>query len=259
MKYRSSINVRKIIQTSSIFAVAAVLLSQSSVNAQSAAMANNELKSLVSTMQSEVDRRLVATDNATKAVEGSNTLAPSAKKTLLSALSSSKTSLTDLKSETSSTKDSAEAKALGAKINEQYSQYASANAAANTAKDTDAQQETVNQLGTLADDAQAKIDEAGANDQDVSSLQEQLKIIEQLIQSIAAIIASVIALILSLATGNFAEALVIFQTILEQLGINITAIDSAQGMLEGLITSFGQISFGASAGPGTDKAANANN
>ncbi len=237
----------------SIAFMAALLLVQAPVQAQSTALATNELKTLVSKMKTEVDRRLSSTNDGIKAVEGSNLLSASTKKTILSTLTESRTALNNLKREIDNVKDFESAKELATRVESQYEQYANANAAAYTLKDGDAQQQTADQLESLADDAQTKIDEAGAGDADVSNIQEQLKGIDQLIQSITAIITSIVALILSLATGNFSDASAIFKTILGQLGLNITSMDSAQNGLSGIIDSLASFEFSGSIGAGSDK------
>lgn len=241
-------NGRKILQTLSIAFMAALLLVQAPVNAQSAALASNELKSLVSKMKTEVDRRLASTNEGIKAVEGSNLLSLEAKKTILATLTESRTALNNLKREISNVKDYESAKELATRVEGQYEQYTNSNAAAYTLKDGDTQKQAADQLESLADDAQSKIDQAGAADADVSGLQEQLKGIDQLIQSISAIIASIVALLVSLATGNFKDAAAIFQTILGQLGLNITAMDSAQNGLSGIIDSLASFEFSGSIG-----------
>ena len=237
--------MKKIITALTVSLMSAVLIVQAPVHAQSAAIANNELKTLVSKVNKEVDRRLTSTNEGIKSVENSTLISGDEKKTLLTALKTSRTGLTDFKKQIDDAKTIDAAKAIAAKVDGQYEQYANANASAHTLKSGDAQGETAKQLESLADDAQSKIDEAGANDQDVSGLQEQLKGIDQLIQSITAIIESVVALLVALAMGNFSDAATIFKAILGQLGLNITAIDGAQTGLSGIIDSVGSFSIGA--------------
>lgn len=237
-------NVKKIVSTLSLSAMVAVLLVQAPVQAQSTAMATNELKTLVNNVKKEVDRRLASTNEGIKSVEASTLISGDEKKTILTALKTSRTGLMDFKKQIESATTMEAAREIASKVDSQYEQYATANATAYTLKDGDAQQQTAKQLESLADDAQSKIDEAGANDQDVGGLQEQLKGIDQLIESISAVIASVVALLIALATGNFSEAATIFQTILGQLGLNITSIDSAQTGLGSIIDIAGGFSFG---------------
>ena len=241
----SLLQTKRIAKTFMIAVMAFVLMTQSTVNAQSAAMANkaaeNEIKSLVAKMKTEVERRLSSTEKALKALEGSNAVPSSSKNTIADVLTKSKKALTNFKQEITGVKDLDAAKKLAKEIDDQYDQYASANATAMTLKDGDVQQQAAQQLETVADDAQSMIDTAGSSGQDVSAMQEQLKGIDQLIQSISAIIASIIALIMSLATGNFTQAMTIFQTITGQLSQNLTSIGTAQNGLTGIVESLNNI------------------
>lgn len=246
-------NVRrlnKILGTASVFVMAAVLLVQAPVQAQSAAIANDELKALVTRVKNEVDRRIVSTKEGIKSVESSSLISGEEKKTVLTALKTSLSGLTDFKSQIENAKTIDAAREIATKVDGQYEQYATTNATAHTLKSGDTQQQTAKQLESLADDAQTKIDEAGANDENVSALQEQLKGIDQLIESISAVVASVVALLVALAMGNFSEAATIFKTILGQLGLNITSIDSAQNGLSNIIDVAGSFSIGSGAGSG---------
>lgn len=248
--------MKKAVSTLVIAIMATVLVVQAPVHAQSAAMANNELKTLVAKVVKEVDRRLASTDEGIKSVEASTLISGEEKKTLLTALKTNRSGLTDFKKQIENAKTIDVARDIASKVDGQYEQYANANASAYTLKSGDAQEQTVKQLESLADDAQTKIDEAGANDQNVSGLQEQLKGIDQLIQSINGIIQSVMALLVALAMGNFSDAATIFKAILGQLGLNITAMDSAQSGLSGIIDSVISFELGGSASTGTDRAAN---
>ena len=245
MKATALLQTKKVAKTFMIAVMAFVLMSQSTVNAQSAAMANkaaeNEIKNLVTKMKTEVERRLGSTEKALKALQSSNAVSSSSKNTIADVLAKSKKSLDGFKKEITGVKDLDSAKKLATQIDEQYDQYASANATAMTLKDGDVQQQAFQQLGTVADDAQSMIDTAGSSGQDVSAMQEQLKGIDQLIQSIGAIIASILALIMSLATGNFTQAATIFQTITGQLSQNLTSIGTAQSGLTGIVESLNNI------------------
>ncbi len=229
----------KIAKTSLIAIMAVVLLTQSTVSAQSAGLATksaeNEIKALVAKMKTEVDRRLTETEKATKSLESSNSIASSSKKTIATALTASKTALEELKKQISEVKDLKTAKELAAKVDGQYDQYTNANATAQTMKDGSLQQEGFTQLQLTASDTQAMIDAAAALGKEVANMQQHMNMINQLIQSIGAIITSVILLITSLASGNFSGAFTVFQTILSQLSQNIAMITTAQVELGGIV------------------------
>jgi hypothetical protein len=228
--------------------MAVVLVAQSPLHAQQVVNTLNEdAMKVVTRIKTEVERRLGTTSQAIRAVESSNTINSSTKRTMLQALNTSKKALQDFNKQVAEVKDLQSANELAKKVDAQYEQYASAQAASITLKDGDTQQETAKDLEKLADDAQQKIDEAGSAGKDVSALQEELKGIDQLIQTINGIIASIVALLTSLATGNFSESAVIFQTIIGQLGLNITSMDSAENGLTGIISGLDGIYLGTQA------------
>lgn len=234
-------NFRSLAKSMAIAVMVVVLLTQSTVQAQSAGMASNELKNLITKMKTEVERRTGLTDNAFKALQGSNAISSSAKNAISTALTSNKNALSDFTKQLTDIKDLNVAKQLAGKIDDQYNQFASATATSFTLKDSDVQQQAFAQLGNVAKDAQSLIDTAGASGQDVSALQEQIKGIDQLVQSIGAIIASIVTLIMSLATGNFSQAAAIFQTIIGQLSQNLTSIGTAQNGLGSVVDSLNNI------------------
>lgn len=250
MKSRITLLPGTLLKTVPVFVMSLVLVSQAPVQAQSTAIQSQELKSLVSKLDKEVDTRLATTDKATKALESSNAIPASSKSTVSSALNSSKQELTDIKKQTSEVKNLKDAKALASKLDGQYGKHANASVSAMTLKDSDSQQQVFNQLKSLSGDAQSKIDQAGAGGQDVSNLQEALKGIVQLIESIGAILASIVALILALATGSFSEAATIFQAIIGQLAQNLVSSETAQNGLAGIIDGVFQLDVNFSAGAG---------
>lgn len=244
----------KFVKTFFIAVMAVVLVSQSTVSAQSAGMATKsadaELKALVAKMKTEIDRRIAQTAKAVKALESSNAISSSSKNSVAAVLAKSNDTLQKMKKEIANVKDLQSAKKLASEIDAKYDEYATTNATAHTLKDSDSQQEVQTQMATSVDDAQALVDKAGASGTDVSNLQEQLKGVKQLVQSIGAIITSVIALIMSLMTGNFSEAATIFQTILGQLTQNMQSIETAQNQLGGMSIQLG--SFGGNGGATTE-------
>lgn len=228
-----------------------VLVTQSTVQAQSATFAANELKALTAEIKTEVDRRLTATQQAIKSLKSVSAVSSTAQSAISTALTQSETALKEFKSQLSSIKDLDAAKLLASKVDSQYDQYANATATASTLKDSDAQQKTVNFLEGLGKDTQAAIDEGGAAGMDVSGLQEQMKGIKQLIESMGAILASVVALIVSLINGDYDKAWAIFQTILGQLAQNMVSMIAAQaGMGElvegakGIMIQLGTVKIG---------------
>lgn len=239
MKLLSSIKTRKFLGMIPVFAAAAVLLAQSPVHAQSAALSASELNAMITKLNTELDRRSTETDKAMDAIESSDAIPQSAKDSAKKVITENNTAINNLKSQTDSIKTTSDANSVASKIDSQFEQFANSNAMAFTLKDSDSQQATADQLQSLVSDVQSKIDEAGAGGQDMSNQQDQLKGIQQLITTIVGIIASIIALIIALAMGNFTEAAEIFMTILGQLGLNIGSIDSAQSELGGMVSSFG--------------------
>lgn len=250
-----SFNPLAMLRTFIIMVMALVLLTQSTVQAQSTTFATNELKAATAKIKTEIDRRLAATQDAMKALKSVSAVSSTAQSTIATALAQSETALKEFKTQLASVKDLDAAKLLAGKVDGQYDQYANATATAMTLKDTDKQQQTVNFLGGLGKDAQAAIDEGGAAGMDVSGLQEQMKGIKQLIESMGAILASVTALIMSLINGDYDKAWAIFQTILGQLAQNMLSMLTAQESMgevaegaKGIMLQLGTVKLGGGEG-----------
>ncbi len=232
-------SIKKVLWLMMVGIVSLVLLTQSTVQAQSATMANQELTDKLASMRTELNRRLTSSQqalDALKTVDSTDSV-----KKIEATLTKSIDAIKKLVTELDSVKDIKSAGDLAVRIEKQYDQYASANASAYAMNDTSEQKAALDKMTGLANDSQSAIDQAGAQGADMGGQQDMMKTIKQLIDTIVKIIASVIALIIAIATGqsSFSDIQPALQTIVGQLAQNITSMSTIQGMFGTIITSIG--------------------
>lgn len=244
-------SVSRFVTLTLIFISVAVIATQSTVtlmtaHAQAVAL-DKETQSVVTKVTTELNRRSAAIESASAGVARSKTLTDSQKNQLKATLDEVNSTNNGLLTKIKGVKNAAEAQLVALEVDAAYEKYQTAVGQSSLLEDSDAQSAVKQQLETTAANIQSLIDEKGAEGQDVSSEQKQMKGLDQLIETIAAIIQSIIALLLSLVAGDIGQAASIFKSILGQLGLNMESFLTVEGALSDLVGSLtGGISFGAS-------------
>ncbi|MFZ1361154.1 MAG: hypothetical protein WAS27_03975 [Candidatus Saccharimonadales bacterium] len=219
-----------------------VLLAQSPVQAQSAAMVNQELSAKITSMRTELERRLSSSQQALEYLKTPPFNATSESKKIITIITNSINEIKKLIAGLEGIKDINSAIEFAKTIEKQYDTYASANAAAYALNDANEQKGSLDAMKNLATDMQSTIDQAGASGDggDGGGQQDMMKNIQQLIQTITMIVASVIALIIAIATGHtsYEELQPIIMMIVGQLTQNMTSMISVQGMFGTVLAGF---------------------
>lgn len=206
---------------------------------------NNQLQSLLSNLNKEIDRREDATTKAQEALNSSTTISQQAKSDVSKNLGEVKTSLATTGDQAKKTTTVQGAQDLATSLNGGYDKFAINNAKAQLLKDSDSQQGIQQQLSATAASLQEKIDSQSSSQSgssgggDSGSAEEMLTNLINLITAIGAIVASIVALVLALVAGNFAEAAAIFLTILGQLAANLASILNVQSGLQVVLSMVG--------------------
>lgn len=225
----------------SVFAVVAMLATNSTVNVLSVqaqvTTQNNEVQKLLGNIEKEAKRRDVATTKATETLDKTTTLSPQAKSQVLQSLNESKKANDTTLAQAKNTKDLAGMQQLAKGLDQQYDKYATSQSQGMLLGDSDQQAQSQQQLTTTAQDIQSKLNSNKESGQDTSSQQLELDNIIELITAVAAILASVVALIVALVAGDYTQAATLFLAIVGQLAQNLATILNIQSSLELMVGS----------------------
>lgn len=258
-------NSIKLLSTSMVVAVAAVLAAQSPVNAVTAQLAQANLQTDLTNITNELTKRSEELKKVTVSLNGTigtpptgDTKSTDTKFTLGTdskecAEGDAKTKQAIDKTNKDSEKANTDIQALLSKAKEaktadatkkvatdtdtQFDQFKTANVQANIMNTVCTQKEAQTQLEDLIKQAQDKESEASEGGGDTGNMQEIIQKIIQLVAAAAAIIASVVALVMAIQAGDYAAAATIFITIVGQLAAVAEVLLGAEGQITSVIDS----------------------
>lgn len=252
-------NSVKLLSTTMVVAVAAVLAFQSPVDAVTIKLAQANLQTDLTKITGELTRRSEELQKTTASLNGtqktssgdasfnlgtdSEECAEGDKKTKQAIDKTNKdskeadASIQALLSQTKGAKTTADANKAATDADAQFEQYKIANVQANIMNTVCTQKDAQSQLTSLIEQAQSLESEASSSGQDTGSSEEIIQKIIQLVAAAAAIAASVVALIMAIQSGDYAAAMTIFITILGQLATVAEVLLGAEGELTSLVSS----------------------
>lgn len=246
MKTTSLFSKSRIITTVFAIFASALLLTHAGASAVSTAMTAAEEKAKAQEMlkatKEEVQRRIQTLKTANEELKTVTSLDAALKNKMIKENESIIASLDEFAKKLDNVKTLGAARELAASLDSEYEKYKNAAAKSQLSTNLDTQQDAKGQLTQQAKDVGTKIDDAAASGKETGNLKEQLQQIEQMLTSITAIIASVSALMESLVNGDYGKAMIILNTIFDQLGITQSLLKDSQGglssMLKQMNTSF---------------------
>lgn len=253
-------NSVKLLSTSMVVAVAAVLAFQSPVDAVTIKLAQANLQTDLTKITGELTRRseelqktttsLNGTEKTTSSGDSSFSLGTDSKecaegdKETKQAIDKTnkeskeaETSIQSLLSQTKGAKTTADASKAATDADAQFEQYKIANVQANIMNTVCTQKDAQSQLTSLIEQAQSLESEASSSGEDTGSSEEIIQKIIQLVAAAAAIAASVVALIMAIQSGDYAAAMTIFITIIGQLATVAEVLLGAEGEITEVIDS----------------------